>query len=172
MKNHLSNKSRFKQNTKIAITATMLTVPILSLPATGFAQEKKLRESPTMSQSSAENISLDLKYSDIFVKIKETYSIAGLDNGHTIYKNNKGEYFYLDPNTGDMKFISADYFAKFKVRSSAEGSLHKNMKFGDAKKFSQVSLLGVDAQGNVVQQNGKGEKFYLDPITGDQVFVK
>jgi len=35
----------------------------------------------------------------------------------------------------------------------------------------RVSVLGVDAQGHVTQQNSRGERFYLGP-SGDMVFVK
>jgi hypothetical protein len=32
--------------------------------------------------------------------------------------------------------------------------------------------LGVDASGNVIQENSRGERFYLNQKTGDMVFVK
>jgi len=111
----------------------------------------------------------------MYLKHKEQFSIVGLDNSHTIYKNKKGEYFYIDPNTGDMKFLSADIFLKYELHSSAlKGQAIKMLKYEykDHKGFDQVSLLGVDAKGNVVQQNSRGEKFFIDPFTGDMVFVK
>lgn len=36
---------------------------------------------------------------------------------------------------------------------------------------SRVSILGLDDQGHVIQENARGERFYLDP-NGDMVFVK
>lgn len=182
MKKHSNKKSSLKRNTKIAIAATMLSIPMIYSPATLFAQETqtresptKLRESPTKGKSSTENIHLYLKYSEVFPKHSEKFSIVGLDNRHTIYKNKNGEYFFIDPNTGDMKFLSADIFLKYELRSSAaKGQAIKMLKYEykDHKDWNAVSLLGVDSKGNVVQQNSRGEKFYLDPFTGDMVFVK
>lgn len=79
--------------------------------------------------------------------------IAGADDkGNTIYKNQRGEYFYLDAATGDKKFLSADIFLKIEL----------------ARK---TSIVGLDPKGNVMRQNDKGEMFYLEPNTGDMITV-
>jgi hypothetical protein len=36
----------------------------------------------------------------------------------------------------------------------------------------QVTVLGFDREGHLVQQNVRGEAFYLDPNTGDMIFVQ
>jgi len=45
------------------------------------------------------------------------------------------------------------------------------IKFDGIKGEQRVSVAGVDAQGNVIQENNRGERFYLGP-NGDMVFVK
>ena len=44
-------------------------------------------------------------------------------------------------------------------------------KFSAIKYGGAVTILGVDAAGHVVNQNSAGEKFYLDPRSGDMVMV-
>ena len=149
MKKNTSKKSHFKQNTKIAIAATMLAVPMLYSPSIIIAQEKK---------STERIVDVTFKFASLFLKYKLTdVLIAGIANNHTIYKNNKGEYFWMDPNNGDLKFLPKDWEKK------------NTMIF--IKLYTKVTLLGVDSKGNVIQTNGK-EKFYLDPVTHNQVFVK
>ncbi len=46
------------------------------------------------------------------------------------------------------------------------------MKQSVVKAGEQVTILGIDQAGHVVQQNARGEAFYLDPSTGDMIFVK
>lgn len=149
MKKLTSKKSHLKQNTKIAIAATMLAVPMLYSPKTIIAQEKK------SIQSQQEPF---LKFADLFLKWKFTdVLISGIANNHIIYKTNKGECFWVNPVNGDLKFLPTGW--------------DKKEKWVPIKLSTKVSLLGVDSKGNVIQTNGK-EKFYLDPLTHNQVFVK
>lgn len=145
-----NKKSHFKQNTKIAIAATMLSIPMLYSPATIIAQEKKSIQSQQEPVLKFANLFLKWKFSDVL--------ITGIANNHTIYKNNKGECFWVDPNNGDLKFLPKDW--------------DKKEKWVPIKMSTKVSLLGVDSRGNVIQKNNKGEKFYLNSKTGDMVFVK
>ncbi|MDP1814185.1 MAG: hypothetical protein Q8K92_07015 [Leadbetterella sp.] len=150
MKKLTSKKSRFKQNTKIAIAATMLAVPMLYSPTTLFAQEKK---------STERILDVTFKFASLFMKYElHDVFITGIANNHTIYKNNKGEFFWVNPNNGDLKFLPKDW--------------DKKEKYFTIKLSTKVSLLGVDSKGNVIQQNKKGEKFYLNQMNGDMVFVK
>lgn len=127
-----------------------------------------------MSNADAKTIS-NLKYSEIFIKIRDEWKIVGMEQGTALYKNAKGQYFTIDPNTGDMKFISSDFFMKFDyIKANAARTANKltHIKFEGIKGEMKVTVLGVDPKGNVIQQNSKGEKFFLDAMTGDMVFVK
>jgi len=151
MKKHSSKKSHLKQNTKIAIAATMLAVPMLYSPSTIIAQEKKSIESP--------NPDSYLKFANLFLKYKFTdvFTTVAFSNNHTIYKNKNGECFWVDPNNGDFKFLPKDW--------------DKKEKYFTIKLSTKVTLLGFDSKGNLIQTNGK-EKFYIDKNTHNQVFVK
>jgi hypothetical protein len=111
-------------------------------------------------------------------------------DGRPVFKTEQGEYFQVEPNTGDLKFHTAESlgFMKYETKDraaagtpAAESSAKlvavktvawKNfIKFDGIKGEAKLSVLGVDGQGHVVQQNSRGEKFYLGP-NGDMVFVK
>ena len=167
MKKTTRKKSHSATRSKIAVAATILAIPLLSLPGTGFAEGDH-----------------------IYLKIRSTdkFSIAGSSGGHTVYKNTEGKFFYLDPH-GDMKFISV-YPPVWKIGSELKKApttsnappiipiiltdvIISSYSTGgrDHKHESEVSILGVDAKGNTVHENSRGEKFYLDAITGDMIFV-
>ncbi len=97
-----------------------------------------------------------------------------LPRGHTIYQNARGEYFYLDPATGDMVFLEPETYARFREAAAKPSSAVplKMFKWRGMKFAGQVSILGMDRAGNVIQQNARGETFYLDPNTGDMIFVR
>ncbi len=99
------------------------------------------------------------------IKIGGTYSVVGSYQGHTVYKNDAGKYFWIDKATGDQKFVSSDAVIKQgSARSAAVKSAYKEQ--------GKVTIVGKDPKGHVIQQNARGQKFYLDPATGDMVFVK
>ena len=147
---------------KLAIAATMLAVPLALAPRPGLAQGAGKQVAAPQGGESR------LKYADIYFKWHEQYSIAGVDQGRTIYQNSKGDYFYLDPATGDMKFLPAAMAAKWGtiVIKGQSGREAWAQKVG-----GKVTILGIDQQGRVVQKNPRGEKFYLDPA-GNIVYVK
>ena len=158
------NKNEFKKSrhASTAIAAAMVVVPMLGM-ASPEAKQAKVESSTQVNTAPSQRSDQHWKFKSSFEKLKGEYWIAGVGDGHAIYKNSRGEYFYIDPATGDMKSVSADFVIKM---SRAEG------KSFVQKLASKVTLLGVDEQGNVIQKNTKGEKFYLNPATGDMVFVK
>jgi hypothetical protein len=177
------SQSRAKRNSNLLIAATALTVPMLSIPSIGLAQAGTSGIAVERSSITVKNTSEAhyIKFTDIFIKDKGSHFIAGMDGTHTIYRTSDGKYFYVEPGTGDMKFVSSDYFMKFKNVSSSSTMLKNTMlkqtRFDDTwlkyhKESGAVRLVGVDAKGNVVQQNAQGEKFFLDSTTGDMVFIK
>ena len=166
---------------KAAVTAALMAVPIFGMPSKGLTQIKGNAETTELMRKDAQKMPKDyLKFSSSFEKMKGGSWIAGVGDGHTIYENSRGEMFFMDPNTGDMKSVSSDYFIKMQGNRKAFVLPHVLEKSGtigvtDMQKHESkdaVSLLGVDEAGNVIQQNKRGEKFYLNTTTGDMVFVK
>jgi len=45
------------------------------------------------------------------------------------------------------------------------------IKFG-GDDISNIQVIGTDKEGHIINKNTRGETFYMDPITGDFVFVK
>ena len=114
------------------------------------------------------------KFTERYSKEKSSYTIVGTDEEHPVYQNARGESFYLDPATGDMIFVSQDAFTKWRpaileARAPAQQKMTKQIV---VKGGEQVTILGIDQAGHVVQRNVRGEAFYLDPSTGDMIFVK
>ena len=148
-------------SSKFAIAATMLAVPMTLAPRPALAQGTG-KQAVTVQPGAP-----GLKYADIFLKLHEQYTITGVDEGRTIYQNAKGQYFYLDPATGDMKFLPADMSAKWNsifIKGQAAHAWGIKIK-------GAVTIVGIDQQGRVVQQNARGEKFYVD-ANGNIVIVK
>jgi hypothetical protein len=132
-----------------------------------------------------------VKFASNFMKFRNELSSVGMLDGQPVFKTGKGEYFTVETGTGDLKFHSAESLGYLKIDSTdklvavktnsmnGDGKLiavktqswKTFLKFEGIKGESKVSVLGVDAQSHVIQQNSRGEKFYLGP-NGDMVFVK
>ena len=153
MKKIKSEKSLFKQNSKIAIAVTMLAVPMLYSPSTIFAQEKKVILDQLHTQEQPSDFTIYMK----FTGTDDEFSIVGTDNNkHAILQNKKGELCWMDANTGNLKFLPKDF--KFS---------HMGYKFE-----TQVHLLGVNKNGDAIYIDALKKKFYLNQSTGEQIFVK
>ena len=174
--------SKTSRNTKAAIAATIMAVPIFGMPSKGLTQVRTTTETPMEGKA----VKTLWKHSAVLEKHKGDIWLAGVGDGHTIYQNSQSDFFYIDPNTGDMKFLSNDYFYKGDSKDT-KGSTRKTFVLphvleksgtasrsggGHIKMEAKVKLLGVDNKGNVINENSKGEKFYLNQTTGDMVFVK
>ena len=115
------------------------------------------------------------------MKWRGNLTVAGMLNGRPVFKTPQGEYFQVEPNTGDLQFHSAESLGYIKLapapgRAMAPGQAMAPgragyLKFDGIKGEQRVSVAGVDAQGRVIQENARGERFYLNPM-GDMVFVK
>ena len=149
-----NKKSRFGAKSKMALAATMMTVPMFAV-----AQKPTPDASPADKSASSRSAT---------IKCCGTFSVVGSYKGHTVYKNDAGRYFWIDKATGDQKFLSADAASKI-VSSAAGRSATVKSTWKDKEK---VTIVGKDAKGRVIQKNARGQKFYLDPATGDMVFVK
>jgi hypothetical protein len=147
----MKNKNRrFGAKSKMAFAATMMTLPMFAV-----AQKPNPDASPADKSASSRSATH---------KIAGNYSVVGTDHGHTVYKNDAGQYFWIDKATGDQKFLSADAISK--IVSNAAG---RSATWKDKEK---ATVVGKDAKGHVIQKNARGQKFYLDPATGDMVLVK
>jgi len=115
MKKTTNNK---KRNAKAAVAATMMAVPILSMPAQGIAQKTPATtETTTSTTAPTKPPRFVFKFESAFEKMKGDLWIAGVGDGHTIYQNSRGEYFYIDPNTGDMKTVTGKHFDKVEIHN-------------------------------------------------------
>ena len=165
-------KERPKKAARAALTTAIAVLP-LTFGSTLHSQVNPVR--PVGRGVEAGSIKTGaFKFANRFDKIPSSYDLVGIDNGNTVYRNTRNEYFSLDPATGDMKFLAADMYMKFRespTKASTGASL-KMIKWNTIKYAGPVTILGFDQAGHVVQQNARGEKFYLNPTTGDMVFVK
>ena len=160
-----------------------LTTAIAGLPLTvGTGLQAQIKDAtvpvPIESpRSISPTLSLDiccLKYAELYSKDRATYTIIGTDSEHTIYQNARNEYFYLDPATGDMRFLAPETQVKLREGAVRAPSpvRQKTFKTIDIKHGGAVTIIGMDEAGHTVQRNSLGETFYLDPSTGDMVFAK
>ena len=100
-------------------------------------------------------------------KHKGEFSIAGLEGGHVVFEDERGNLFYVDDATGDQKFVSRKFVIK--MQPDAAG---KSIPWQWHKLSAKVAIVGVDQDGKTIMSNAVGEKFYLDNATGDMIFVK
>lgn len=170
MKKSNKKNPRSAKNRKLAVAATIMAVPMLAAPA--FAQVGVQMDTAAKGKVSASRTRAYIKFQDRYIKLDQALTIAGLDDGHTVYKNSRGEYFYIDPRSGDMKFIPNEVYMKFTEKYiKGTSGFPKHLKYeGSLKHYPMVSIVGVDARGNTIMKNQAGQLFHLDPRTGDMVF--
>lgn len=146
----------------------------LLLATQAMAQAPAKLAPPAAASSSSQRAasSIHIKYHET-LKHKGELTCPGMLKGAPVFKNSRGEYFTVDPNTGDLKFHTAESlgFMKIKGDRSAARSSDMFIKFDGIKGEQRVTLAGVDAQGRVLQKNSRGEVFCLSP-NGDMIFVK
>lgn len=166
---------------KTAFTTAMVALPFAVAPSLEAQIKPTEAVIPPVDQRERPVVratrSLDLcclKFAERYHKESATYAIAGTDKQHTVYQNARNEYFYLDPGTGDMVFLAPDAFMKWSpaVAEAPSAGRRKMWKQTAVKGGEQVTVLGFDREGHLVQQNVRGEAFYLDPKTGDMIFVQ
>jgi hypothetical protein len=140
--------------------------------APGTAQALPGVQGPAASRDAA---AFTIKFAGTFIKWRGGLSVAGMLNGRPVFKTPQGEYFQVEPNTGDLQFHSAESLGYIKLAPATGRAMTPGragyIKFDGIKGEQRVSVAGVDAQGRVIQENARGERFYLNPM-GDMVFVK
>jgi hypothetical protein len=168
----MENSFKKSNGTSRAILTTAAILAVQALPVGLYAQTVETTKASTKPSNF-----LKIKYTEIM-------KVVGIDNGSPVFSNNKGEYFKVNSKTGDLNFIKPEEFAKFTytnklnpadlpaksgARTMDRGSAH--IKLAN-EKVSEVTIIGHDAQGHTLMKNSRGENFYLDPVTGDMIFVK
>ena len=184
MKKSALKKIRVSKRSKMAIAAasTMMAVPMLGLPPSVMSQPPTKPGPMTPGIHTTVKNAAYLKYSEMFQKIVGTYSIAGIQGQHLVFRKAGGEFFFIDPGTGDMKFVSAAEWMKYKTLAGAKawpikyGGNSQTIKLDalwlkQRQAFGNVTLLGEDASGHDVIKISSGQTVYLDPSTGDFVPV-
>jgi len=170
MKKQSISKSRLAANSKMLLPLALLSVPLISMPSVGFAQSSLQNQKPVKIQNQSKAIGTQEQAYTVKISSNKNCVLVGLDKGRPIYKNSKGEFFSLDPKTGDQKLLSSDIYHKFSYTSvSKKGEPIQGFKF---KGENKVTVVGIDNKGNVIQKNSKGEKFYINPVNGDFIYVK
>ncbi len=105
-------------------------------------------------------------------------SVAGVHNNQVVFERSDGRHFWVDPATGDLHYIEASTYLKygaFKNTIKSGGMLKSDLKFDQAYKASHravnLKIIGAAQDGNTVMQNSSGQKFVVDPTTGDFVYL-
>ena len=164
----MKKKGSKSSGNKAAIVATMLAVPMISTPAVVYGQKGET-PAPASKMKRAENGYI--KFANLQHKVgSESVTILGVSDGHTIYEKPNGSKFYIEPETGDMKIVSEKHWIK--MTSSSRASSDIFIKFDGIKGESSVTLVGVDADGNVIHQKPDGTQFKVHTKTGHVTLLK
>jgi predicted ATPase len=176
----MENSAKKSSISSRMVLSAAAILAIQAMPSSSIAQVSGKEK--TVQQASKSG-------SSIYIKIRDTESkntIVGFENGNPVFKNSKGEFFTVNGKTGDLMYIKPDEFARFyccmklppysgrSVAPSSDG-LSSGKRLTHIKiefPVDNLNLVGVDKQGNTIQKNSRGETFYLDPVTGDMIFVK
>ena len=181
-----------------ALSAGMLLAPGL-VQAQGVSKAGAQKPAGPADRTASQGFTI--KFASTFLKWRDNLRVAGMLEGRPVFKTDQGEFFQVDPGTGDLKFHSPDSLGFIKLgsrggtveapngaepertslghgvppertASSPQARVQSHfIKFDGIKGEQRVSVAGVDAQGRVIQTNSRGERFYLSP-NGDMVFVK
>lgn len=120
-----------------------------------------------------------IKFTGNFEKIPEEFQIVGIQNGYSIYKTTAGNYFTVDPDRGTMIFFTPSKPTKI-IATDATVSKRKakfttimfNPNQVPTENAVIVRIIGVDTKGNVIEENSEHKRFYLNPDTGEMIFLK
>ena len=152
------------RRSKAALAAAVLAIPLAGATEEASAQKRPPRGSVVRTPDTS---SVSTLVKNVANKYPGAITIAGLDNGVVVYRSSKGELFTLDPATGDIRPVAN---ISFKQGLNFE---HKTAAGSAAVKVhANITIVGTDANGNVLHRTAGGELFYLDRKTGDMIFVK
>ena len=155
----------------VALVAVLMASPVLAAAVPDqTAGQTSPSESSARSTGYAKQMSSTRSYAQIKLKTefkhKGEFSVAGVEGGHVVFEDERGNLFYVEDATGDQKFVSHHIVMKGPRNEAA-----KTASFG-VKLSGKVAILGIDRSGKTIMSNAGGDKFYLDAATGDMIFIK
>jgi hypothetical protein len=149
-----------------ASTAAVLSAGVFLAHGSVAAADQQVKGASPSAQAGTSAASANRIFIKWAYKDAGAVSTAGMLDGRPVFRNAKGEFFQMDASTGDLKFLSAESLGYIKLEQGASGRKSADakafIKFDGIKGEQKVKLLGVDGKGNAVQQNARGESFYLD----------
>lgn len=165
-----------KTGTKSAAvsTAAVLSAGVFLAHGSVATADQSVKGAAPSAQPSAAAASANRIFIKWVYKDAAAVSTAGMLDGRPVFRNAKGEFFQMDAATGDLKYLSAESLGYMKgqhpwsAKTSSAADIY--IKFDGIKGEQKVKLLGVDANGNSIQQNARGERFYLN-AKGDMVII-
>ncbi len=154
-----------KVGTTVLAAAALMASPLTLVPPATAGQSSVVSHSSPPAPN--ETTKAAGQEGTLIIRMERTFTVLGVGDGHTVFKDFEGATFYIDPATGDKQTVAADYFLALDERKDARGTVR--IKFTNVM---IVSILGADAHGNTVMRNARNETFTLDPRTGTKVLIK
>ncbi|HEY9222367.1 MAG TPA: hypothetical protein VIO43_12415 [Lutibacter sp.] len=183
-----------------AILTTAVVMAIQMLPMNSFGQVlSKAKGINSQQTKKAENIFLKIDINDkrnsivgilngspVYKNDRGEYFTINAKNGDLNYISNEEFAKYvccIYMKIGDIKGenrLKAKLVDEnpINVANQENALISRNnkktlsyIKFG-GDHISDIQVIGVDKEGHTLNKNSRGETFYVDPITGDFIFVK
>lgn len=196
MKKSLTNASMASK----AILTTAVVMAIQMLPMNSYGQVlSKAKSVNAQATKNAQNIFLKhdmehkrmsivgvLKGSPVYKNDRGEYFTIDTKNGDLSYISNEDfakyqccVYIKIGDIKGESRLKATIVNENPTDVSNQENALTSRnnkktlsfIKFG-GDDISNIQVIGTDKEGHIINKNTRGETFYMDPITGDFVFVK
>lgn len=182
-----SRTKKIRRQSGLAVAA-LVSVPLLTLSPDAAAQGSA-GGAPAEQDSGAAAVDTFM-FAKQGIKIKfmknydGEYTLLGLSEGRTIFMTQEEEYFSIDPATGDKQTISDVEIRKLTDEGNAgqsglakkgtrkKATARSSTTTGVDESSVPVRIIGMNSAGDIIMMNSHDEMFYLDPNTGDMVFVE
>lgn len=162
------SKVQSKEKAVALAAAAILTLPLAVAPYPAEAQSAVgPPPSPAAPILPNQTTTAAGQEGTLIIRMERTFTVLGVGDGHTVFRDAEGASFHIDPATGDKRSVAADYFLP--LGDTTGGRSVGRIKFTNVM---IVSILGADAHGNTVMRNARNETFTLDPKTGTKVLIK
>jgi hypothetical protein len=164
--------------TKVASIVALISSSSLSQDLLAQAESK---QSSTISEGSKRNMNLYYKVDIEYALVNQKQTLVGILKGEPVFKNGKGELFTMNVKTGDIIPLNQQDFDKtvsflkhnelniLQVSPSTTYQPKRVVNLKIEKAIVGIKVLGIDLDGHIIQETPKGEKFFLDPNTGDMI---
>jgi hypothetical protein len=166
----------FKKNLSHSFYKFISAIALTSLfifPNIGLSQDSTKNNSSIISAQV--NISSNLPSDS--VNLQDSFILVGIQKGYTIYRNSTGHFFTVEPTSGRVTFINENTKTYPTISEKKKGTRSRSLTFNpewlkDHGPQVYVRIVGVDEKGNIIEENTNHERFYLDPKTGEMLFLK